>query len=630
MPFPARLLSLALMLAISAGILGFGLTGCKPTNSLYREVQDQRRGVVDYSKPPVAQDAPDADSSQDSSAHEQDRSQRQDQQQQTQQQFSSADLDGQQVPQTSYAPTGDDVEDLKGGASSSQDGSAQGDSNDEVPPIEGGSGAGDSDDAGQQGSGITHDEGSKNDETPTPGGGGTPVGPGGGTIYPDITKLPHHERIAATGDYAILVQMLGGKGALAAADAQTLAALRGAGAFPGEGIESVQTAWSGDGSLSNEADVAAIEQSGAQAVLVASGTSTLAQAQAEQLAAQGIDVIQMPALGTAYTADADIQAAVSAVGTILSQAGGSIQYNASKMAATWRSQHDGAIQAALSANGGYGVENPYSTIDSSSLSFIYQRRLDGGYDQTYGYATATDAVSSQPSVYTAVVAGWDSTAVTATVWRVFQGHQIYPSKAGEKYGNPVRSPQGSLSQVLVGGRENMDALVGKVSFPLAPYYLQCGGVAAAVNPNNQVDNGPNDNRDLYMKFSNYGSQLDDDQVFVYPGNTRANGGSVDFPAVLAATDDIARNLAASGSLVDGLYNYGKPYDVYVAPTGIAGSWLLGSPESFLLSGWSYDRFHGKAVDTSRIDDFYKTFYRRSFSGAVRDLTTTEHATAPKS
>lgn len=122
-------------------------------------------------------------------------------------------------------------------------------------------------------------------------------------------------KVAAFGDLAVEVQMVGGKDALAAADEELLAGGFQK-VFADEGAEGVVAGWSGDGSAPSQMDADALVASDPDFVLV-SGTGyseKLTASQLGKLRKTGIEVKEMPE----QTSTALIKRNVAAIAKMLS------------------------------------------------------------------------------------------------------------------------------------------------------------------------------------------------------------------------------------------------------------------------------------------------------------------------
>ena len=445
----------------------------------------------------------------------------------------------------------------------------------------------------QQDEEQTSEEGSDNETDATAGRGGTAQVYGDGTYE----ELPDAGAVAAKGPYALIVQMLAGKGGLAAADTAWLGSIRQTGAFPDEGLDAVPAVWGGDGAL----DVDALIASEADTLLVDGVDVVITDAQRDRLLGEGINIVYVPHLGEAYTADSDIVAAVKLVGQVLSGLNSRSTYDTAQMVERYLQLHDTALNGCLNANGGY------------SYKMVAGRALQGIYQGTGPLGESTTRLSAN-RVTTAVIDSWTTAAASSmTANREFGFHEIYLNGLTMDTSDGV-----GLSATTVGG-----------SFVLSDYYLQVAGIVnnaydtakpVAVSADSQqtlpyaVTAGSGEGvaarltggREVpsALWFSETGVNLGDHWAVV---------GDEGFPGVIARDSDIAQRLVRSAAKVNGLYNVGQPYLVYEAPAGIAGSWLDGTTESFLLSLWAHGVFLEGGTGSLKewADGYYQLFYRIS-------------------
>ena len=426
-------------------------------------------------------------------------------------------------------------------------------------------------------------------------------------------ELPDATCIAACGQYATIVQMLGGSGALAAADATWLAQVQAAGAFPGEGLESVSAVWSGDGSAADALDVDALLATQADVVLVNSAVG-VTDAQVAQLEEAGVSVVQVPLIGRVDTADSDVVTAVRVVGQLLASTKSAAALPAADYATYYVSMHDQVLSACRTANGGYS----YKMIAGKALQSVYQ-------------ADVTASTFSDVRISTAYIDSW--TAVDTPF-----------SEADRSFG---------LASIYLDG-QTMDASDGlglsasvlKGSYALIDYYLQCSGVvnnaydgARPVSGNDAASTLPYPvaagRVDAIAGSLSLGTrELPSALWFGLDGTTIYDKwltvGDADFPALLARTGAMADSIAASAAKVNGLYNVGKSYQVYVVPEGIAGSWADGTVESFLLAPWAYGVFQNSdtAQAQASVSEFYELFYRTTPAAMTVGLSDSRTAACP--
>lgn len=602
-----------LLCCMLAALLACGLSGCKYSDVLTEHIEDPVNGVLDENAEPVYQETPGAPEDPTRVSAVESDNDNQAEQENTAATYSEEPNTDQQTEQREHDEVPDDYEATEG----DQQG-ADGDATVTGERVGEGSGPGDgtSEDGASAGNGTnpTPEEGT----SPTPNDSAGAGGPAQvyDTTGPNASIPTDVSTVAATGQYAIIVQMLAGQGALLAADETTLSALRASTAFPGEGLENVAVGWAGDGTAAGSIDVQAVVASGADCV-VSSATGTPLSAEEQQaLLDGGVSVVVGPDLGAVDTPDANITQAVQLVGELL-RGSPACAYDTAAAAQQYVQMHDAAIQACVDANGGYS----YKYVNNSAFRFIYQ-----GTDVT---GTQTTQLAST-SVATAFVNGWTSVPV-ATV-----NSQRSYSRVSMDY---LGSPSDVLDCSDGVGLGTPGSATG--NFPLLAYYLQCSGVidnayegakpASSATPGmsappSAVVAGGTLNMGLEglitsrgtpsaLWFSQVGDQDDE--------NAWTTVGDAAFPGVIVRNEDIAGALLASAGKVNGYYNVGQPYLVYVMPSGLAGSWADGTVESFLAAPWAYGCFRsGNDLSSAStyVNDFYQTFYRCSADGVLRNFS----------
>lgn len=485
-----------------------------------------------------------------------------------------------------------------------------------------GSGSGGSGDSSSSGNTASPKAKTKKAEQADKGGGGN-----GKVKVVDTTSLfsdpPKVDRIAAYGDAATIVQMVGGKGALVAADG-TLLKSKFKSVFADEGASSIATGWSDDGSAS-KIDVDAIIKAKADTILCFDSDyqKGIPKADRNKLKKAKVTFTVIPALtNTTY-----IKAAVDKVGQMLSEAkdigqAGKTEENSDGYA----DFADGLVEDCVAANGG-----------KLAGSGVYENKNGGKY------TTDTDAP------YTLLIDGFDADARFSKAFRGWK---------------------------LDSGKGVALATVGWKSSP-ASFYLQCGGlINNAAYKSTSSDSGrmpvwqfntnllsiaksswsrvPEGVPDGNLNKSAWTGTLLTTSVNKASNGVGASFGSGTFPNVIAATKKIkSQFVSASKSDGDLYYPYGLVRSdvtntfgrkvggdvlwscvgidgadageenifgkdktvssaVLVNPHGLFSSWLGGSPEGVLEAAWANDVAAGNGTKVgyeSKIEDFYKDFYR---------------------
>lgn len=511
-------------------------------------------------------------------------------------------------------------------------------------------------DTGSGGTGESTEEGEESSEA-----GETPKaesGEGGGLggdleiaavdLTDDLAEIPTVDCIAAYGQFAVIVQMIGGEGALAAADKEMLANEGFQQVFADEGASDIATGWSGDGTDATEMNVDAIIDSGAGAILVTSSSyfDELSDDDKQKLNDAGIECCVVSALSDS----SGIIRTVTVVGKLLresteiAEAGNTVQN-----AKDYKTFHNDVVKAACEAAN--GSKYKLAAHKDSSKYGIYERNNEG----EYSFDTSAK--------WTVLIDEWD-TSVTL--------------KSGE------------LSMNGIG-----IATVGYATTP-ASFYIQAGGFinsAAAKVGTTVTGTFPVWQFDSDLKcYKNYfeyaeGGAFDESLASKSTGSklgiysdtwasvllcinktssSSSIGGSAsialppsgfgteDFPVVIAGTQEVKEKLIANSEKSDGAYHayeYTMEYmgfygpvsnqyawgcigassdgsdnvyadgvidegDVIVNPCGLIGSWTdEGSVESFLESVWVNDTVNDTTDVgwSTYVDDFYYTFYRYDIS-----------------
>lgn len=407
---------------------------------------------------------------------------------------------------------------------------------------------------------------------------------------------PQVDSIAAFGDYALIVQMVGGSGALAATDANTLAALQDAGVDT-----TAQTAWSGSGEdPSTLVNVKAIVASGAKVIVVEDPAAYVRQISQERLDYLEENGVSWVSLRDMFSS-ANIKANVEAVGTMLQDSSAAAYGSqAAERASYYATFHDRVVSG---ANGG---------LASDSVNGAKALQADNDADGV-GY-------SSNAATYTVLIDQWDAGATYASSGLVFDAGTAYASagygttpvsyyiQAGGSINNAAaRTTQNSsgeipvlqfsqteswdssmwmgvsVANVLYGVKSLLDSGVDMASTTTLGKGLGSDAMPKIITTSSDVKNAI---------VSSSASTTSLYHAYPYVGNDVTYGAlGVSYETSYGATSlwSCIGSLATSGTVGDPNPIYGSGAidadDVLVNPSGYFCDWTEGTVESFLEAGW---------------------------------------------
>jgi ABC-type Fe3+-hydroxamate transport system substrate-binding protein len=443
-------------------------------------------------------------------------------------------------------------------------------------------------------------------------GGVDPTKPGPVQVYDtwgENVDPPSVSSIAATGELAVIVQMLSGgyqDGAtcLFAADAELLTG-EFSNVFADEGASTITAAWTGDGSASGEVDIEALVAAKPDTVLV-TNSAYFTEAQQDALSAAGISITIAPEL----TSVTRIKFAVNMVGKMLNSATGGLS---SQRATQYASYHDSLVSQVKSGNEGNG-------LGSSATKTVYDADATGVPD--YAYVS---------SLYTLIVDEWDygvnyvgegSSAGSVTT----DGSGLGLFTAGYRR-SPV-SYYASVAGVVNNGAAINESVLTTKYTPLWQFSYQYYGNLSMVGWTDDrfnsdtilshIDNGTGAvNNPLIMGTAQVGG-----------GRSIQTGlGSDVFPYLIVTTQRMKSVMIANSSYERGAYHIydgensigsftaiksGSSLDevVLVNPHGLFSDWVGGSTESVLEAVWIANEYGNDAASVEdEIASFYATFYR---------------------
>lgn len=440
------------------------------------------------------------------------------------------------------------------------------------------------------------------------------------TTDPTEDPLPA-SAIAAYGDAAVLVEMIGGKGALAAADATLLKS-----DFPSvvDGGISVATGWSGDGTEKNSIKVDAIIKSGADTVLVYSG-SEMSKADREKLNAANVAVQQI----YPNTNTSNIKRNAQTIGAILAESD-AVETDSVAMAEAYIAFMDATVDdVCAKANGSSSAvagssvfekgNNAYDgtgdgkytlVMDDYNANALYNKTFgdwkpvsNGALLATMGTETSATSFYVQAGglINTAAIKGATSGKIIAwqfntnvmklskSLWSGLEKDTVFPSVSG--YEGVLFTASRSSS-----GNSEASGNFGSDSFPRVIVGSQKAASFFVKNSKNA--------KGIYHPFGL--STLDTGGVFF---------------GVLAGGNMILSTIGVdSAANPDGnvFGDDGVPESaVAVCPTGLFSSWIRGTaPESFLMAAWVNDEVNedsGEVNWKAKVKEFYSQFYRCDLS-----------------
>ncbi|MCC8029875.1 MAG: hypothetical protein LIO75_08810 [Lachnospiraceae bacterium] len=409
--------------------------------------------------------------------------------------------------------------------------------------------------------------------------------------YGNQVTLEMSGTVAATGELAVMVSMLGAGDRLLATDEETLELASSNSVF--SDLSGAEAVWSGDGSAGLSADdLARLIAILPDVVLETSGSTCLSDEDVSALKAAGIDYQVLPAL----TSLSNIETVVTSLGTILgdrSSEGGS---DAPALAAAYVSWADAAVSDAERAVSG---SDPMYTLYVSGWDADCTVTLSnsGSLEKSWtGCAVVENFSCQRTRLLTDLLSSANVTNTASKQWGTSSAEILC-------YETPIRYRYGSCS---LSGSKGYDT-------ELHIAYLQ---------GTYDVDIGDGDTDTV-----SYSLGLDN------------------FPLVIAANADVKGYIEASkeeeygqwsvyGHINDGTGNFNSDafldsngkfvstqisgdYEVVVNPDGFR-SWTEGSCESVLETVWAVWQIAGamsKEEVSGYIKDFYSTFYGYELSSA---------------
>lgn len=468
-----------------------------------------------------------------------------------------------------------------------------------------------------------------------------------------VDSPPSVSKIAAFGEYAVIVQALGGKGALAAADKELLSSDFSK-VFAEHGASKIATGWGDDGQTADKMDVDVIIKSGAQAILVPSSSYSaagngLSKKDLAKLKAAGVALVVLyPLTNTTY-----LKKDVETVGAMLSSSK-SCEFDSKARAAAYIRFHDNLVSRCVSANGGlagtqvYELRNRNSykananakytlLVDEYDTSAHFNKEIGQVSLTTNGVGVATFNYSQTPISYYIQVGGLVNTGAakstesskgTLGVWqfntniRNFRkdywsydsdGAFAKSDDAGEisaaGWDTVLTTASSERNGISVGSDIPITGLGASFGSPLFPRIIAGTRQVKEMMIENSMDE-----HGLYHAYGIPTKALDGSNGRFNPSTYGLAYSSTNILFASIGIDGGNGQVStfASGVIPDSA--------ICVNPHGLFDSWTEGTLEACLEAAWVTDVVNGE-MDVGYEDlvkEFYATFYGYDLSASELD------------
>ena len=394
--------------------------------------------------------------------------------------------------------------------------------------------------------------------------------------------------IAATGQAALAVLIVGGGDTLAATDSMTVTRAQQTGAFGG--LSNTQILWANDGaSAMSDDNFNILLEAHPDAVIETSGKGTVTESQAQQLAAAGISYLALPQM----TSVDNIEQGISAVAEMLSEGNDQATDNA-KQYNDWLSNAYRTITSATSSDASSSTEDGEESTSSSATAYTLYLN---GWDASATFSVGNTSVSGTGAAYASNGATESTRGLTNFLGyaNVLNTSSKYGIAANTLYVSPILPDFSTLtingifgSAYYKGSQKLLEQNGSSLGTPNFPYIIV---------PDAATKAGVEADRDR-------GNSLWSIYDHINTGN-----GSFNSDGFNDASGNIVRT-QISGN-----------YEVLINPKGLMSDWTAGGPEGILESfwaGWKY--FNAISEDDLRtsIAEFYNNFYDVSLSAGQVD------------
>ncbi len=530
------------------------------------------------------------------------------------------------------------------GSSSTPDSSASGGSTgtNNTDDTSEGSSEGEGGDTGEPLPEAGNDGGGPGGEDTTPGTGGE-SGPWtdntGADLFKDMSNysvspaswdpdepMPQYDCVAAFGDYALIVQMIGGDGALAATDAATLENLQ----VNGVAVSSARVAWADASGDTSSFDPIEVVESGAKAIIVEDWeayTYSLSYEKMDYLEANGIEWMPLTSLCNSV----NIKNCVNWIGEMLQDS--SVAANGSSAesrASEYCSRHD----AMINVNSGLASDNDYYLNEKAKA---LQKTADGNDSDGLGY-------SGNTATHTVLINYWADDAYLNLFNMNFGAGAAYAA-AGYSY-TPTSFYMQAGGSINTAASRSAVAATGEI--PVLQFAGSDGSNVSSYWSGNTIPGNVN-----YNNGSGYHALLDSGVDVAQLQNVGKGLGSDAMPKIIVTSSDIKDAIVDSSLSGNSLYHpweyaqvgmhsgligisekaytvigsvmtqgtVGDPNPIYpngqidandilVNPQGYFCDWTSGTVESFLESGFVAAYINGSTTGYTRdqwrqdVIDFY--------------------------
>ncbi|MCD8132267.1 MAG: hypothetical protein LUE19_00200 [Clostridiales bacterium] len=411
--------------------------------------------------------------------------------------------------------------------------------------------------------------------------------------YGNQVTLEQSGTVAAVGELAVMVSMLGSGSCLLATDEETLALASSNSAF--SDLSGATAVWSGDGSAGLDSDgLAQLIAIMPDIVIETSGDTCLSDSDVSALKAAGIDYQVVPEL----TSLSNIETVMTTLGTILGDRSAEGGSNAPALASAYVSWVETAIS---------NVQNAVSGSDPMYTLYV----SDWDADCTYSL-TATD-FTIMSGTGCAVIENWR--CQTTQVITSLLSYASVTNTASKEYGlfatlyytTPIRYSYGSWtvtgskgytqeakSYYYLQGSYTVD--LGDEDTDTVDYSLGLSNFPLVIAANS------------YVKSSIEASKAETYGQWTVYSHINNGDGTFNSDAFLDQNGNMVRTQISSD------------YEVVVNPSGFR-SWTGGTCESVLEAVWAAWRIRGSISESdvrSYISDFYSTFYGYDLTSAEID------------